>query len=583
MKKFIISFLGAFLALGAMAQPTFVSTEPANKNVVLEEYTGTNCGYCPAGHKVANQIAAANPGRVMLVNIHQGGFAGNDPDYKTQWGNALAAQTGLQGYPSGTVNRRVFSGSSTALGRDQWTSRSNTILAEASFVNIAAKAEIDASTRIMTVEVEVYYTGEADVSSNMLNVALLQNNVLGPQGGMASNPEQVIDGQYNHMHMLRHLITGQWGDLLESESGNIPAGTFFTRTYTYTLPQEINGIPLLLGNLEVLAFVAKDRQTIYTGSNCTPIYIGPEQAASIVSYDVKDLPCSKYVSQSMKVQNVGMKEITSMVIDTKVFGLSQTTEWEGNIAPFGSITIEGLPVLELQDGLNNELQANIISINGQPYDVYLDVNHFKPLAGQNGLTLNLTLDRYGSETSWTFKNSSGTIINSGGPYTDGTTNRLQVIDLGVTESDCYTFEIRDKYNDGINAGYLIGGYTIVDGEGNTMAESDGKFTSSETKGVGYGDYIGLEEMEIEEEITINVYPNPVRDIAKLDINLISSSTANIQVVDMLGRNIIDLGSKSMKAGKNTIEINTSNLNNGMYFIKVNTNNGVISKKITVSK
>ena len=83
MKKIIISLFGVFMALGAIAQPTFVSTSPSNKNVVLEEYTGTNCPNCPDGHRRANLIADANPGRVMLVNIHQGGFAGNDPDYKT--------------------------------------------------------------------------------------------------------------------------------------------------------------------------------------------------------------------------------------------------------------------------------------------------------------------------------------------------------------------------------------------------------------------------------------------------------------------------------------------------------------------
>ncbi len=91
MKRIILSMFGAFLALGATAQ-TFVSTTPANKNVVLEEYTGINCTYCPDGHKRANQFADANPGRVVLINIHQGSFANGTPNYKTQWGDALAGQ-----------------------------------------------------------------------------------------------------------------------------------------------------------------------------------------------------------------------------------------------------------------------------------------------------------------------------------------------------------------------------------------------------------------------------------------------------------------------------------------------------------
>ncbi|HHT02958.1 MAG TPA: Omp28-related outer membrane protein, partial [Bacteroidales bacterium] len=581
MKKIFISLLGAFLALGAMAQPTFVSTTPANKNVVLEEYTGINCGYCPDGHKLANIFANANAGRVFLINIHQGSFANATPNYTTQWGNALAAQTGLNGYPSGTVNRRVFTGTNTALNRSEWAAKGPIVLSETSFVNVAAKSQIDMATRTLTVDVEVYYTGNADDNSNKLNVALLQNNVLGPQGGMTSNPGQVINGQYNHMHMLRHLITGQWGDELKVESGNIPAGTFFTKTYTYELPQDINDIPLMVKDLEIVVFVAKNNQVIYTGSACTPEIIKPEYGASITSYNVEDIPCSEYVNQSIKVLNIGNETITSMVIDTKIFGLSLTSEWEGSIASFETAEIN-LSVLEVQEGIDNELQANIITVNGKPNISSVDKTLFKPLAGQNGVTLNLKLDRYGSETTWTLKNSSGGLIKSGGPYTDGTTGRLQVIDLEVTESDCYTFEIRDKYNDGINAGYLVGGYTIVDGDGKTLVVSDGKFTTSQTKGFGYGDYIGIEEVLVEKNVSVNVYPNPVRDIANLEISLNSSSDAAIQVVDMLGRNIIDLGTKSMKAGQNTIQLNTSNLNNGMYFVKVSTDNGVISKKITVS-
>ena len=72
MKKILFfCVLSVFCALGALAQSEqFVSTTPSNKNVVLEEYTGVNCTYCPDGHKIANQIVAANPDRVFVINVH---------------------------------------------------------------------------------------------------------------------------------------------------------------------------------------------------------------------------------------------------------------------------------------------------------------------------------------------------------------------------------------------------------------------------------------------------------------------------------------------------------------------------------
>jgi len=585
MKKIIISLFGVFMALGAIAQPTFVSTSPSNKNVVLEEYTGTSCTYCPDGHKRANALAAANPGRVVLINIHQGSFAGNNPDYKTDWGNALAGQTGLTGYPSGTINRRVFSGTTTALNRGDWASKGAIVLAEPSFVNVAARAQIDAETRLLTVTVEVYYTADAETSSNKLNVAILQNEVVGPQTGMSANPDYVVGTQYRHMHMLRHLITGQWGDLLSHEgTGVIPAGTFFTKTYTYTLPEDIRSVPLEFENIEIAAFVTKDNQLVYTGTLCQPTFIISTQfGAEIKSYDLEDLSgCSKYVGQTLKVRNIGQDTIKSMVIDTRVFGISNITNWQGEIATFQNVEIPNLPVLELQNEIENEVDVLIRSINGVPTDLREIRTFTKASPGRDGLTLHLKLDNYGTETTWNIKNSSGTIVKSGGPYTDAQTDRLKVIDLTVSESDCYTFTINDQFGDGINSGYGVGGYFIVDGQGDTLVVSDGKFGAGEVKKIGYGDYIGLEEVS-QNHVSMTIYPNPAKDNATLDINLAQNSVATINVVDLMGRNVIDLGTKSMKAGQNTIELNTSNLNNGMYFVKVASENGVVTKKITINR
>ncbi|MDD4529403.1 MAG: T9SS type A sorting domain-containing protein, partial [Bacteroidales bacterium] len=136
--------------------------------------------------------------------------------------------------------------------------------------------------------------------------------------------------------------------------------------------------------------------------------------------------------------------------------------------------------------------------------------------------------------------------------------------------------------DGINSGYGVGGYFIVDGQGDTLVVSDGKFGAGEVKKIGYGDYIGLEEVS-QNHVSMTIYPNPAKDNATIDITVSQNSVATIKVVDLMGRNVIDLGTKSMKAGQNTIELNTSNLNNGMYFVKVASENGVVTKKITINR
>ena len=53
--KFILSILLSTICLVGIGQ-TFVSTTPENKNVVLEEFTGIYCGFCPDGHVIGQGI-----------------------------------------------------------------------------------------------------------------------------------------------------------------------------------------------------------------------------------------------------------------------------------------------------------------------------------------------------------------------------------------------------------------------------------------------------------------------------------------------------------------------------------------------
>ena len=69
--KRLFTLLAIASCLIADAQ-TFVSTAPENKNIILEEFTGISCVYCPDGHKIGQQLHDANPNDVFLINIHTG-------------------------------------------------------------------------------------------------------------------------------------------------------------------------------------------------------------------------------------------------------------------------------------------------------------------------------------------------------------------------------------------------------------------------------------------------------------------------------------------------------------------------------
>jgi hypothetical protein len=244
---------------GFMHAQTLVGTTPTNKNVVLEEFTGIHCQYCPDGHARAQQIFNENPGRVVLVNLHQGSYAtpsGSDPDYRTIYGDNLAAQTALTGYPTGTVNRHYFpdyaDNGGTAMGRGYWALAAKDILMAPSPVNVGLSSTFDTITRLLTVTVETYYTATSPQATNYINVALLENGIIGPQQVLST-----WNTSYTHNHMLREFLTGQWGDTLTATA----AGAFTSRTYTYTVPVGFN-----VHNCDVAAYVAESHQEVYTGA-----------------------------------------------------------------------------------------------------------------------------------------------------------------------------------------------------------------------------------------------------------------------------------------------------------------------------
>ena len=267
MKKIVlilVVFAAALTAASVSAQvaDTIVPTTPTNRNVLLEVYTTTGCMFCPDAHRRANELAAANPGRVNVINVYESYYTSNV--YTTEFGTALVDQTNTGGYPAGTVNRHVFSGSYTSLGRGEWANRANQIMAMPSPVNIAAVGTLDEENRVVRIRVQLYYTTAQTVTSNALNIAIIQDNVLGPQSGGANyNPSQMVGDQYNHTNILRHLITGQWGETIST----ISQGTLVERTYEYVIPEQLgspNPIDAVLQNLRFVAFVCEGNQEVLT-------------------------------------------------------------------------------------------------------------------------------------------------------------------------------------------------------------------------------------------------------------------------------------------------------------------------------
>lgn len=262
MKGILLFAFGLFFSLCLTGQD-IVTNQAQKKSVVLEEFTGYRCGFCPEGHAIGNEIKKDNPGRVILVNVHAGGYASpgtNAPDYRTDEGESLDDYAVVSGYPSGTVNRRYVNGD-LDYSRSAWASVAEDVLKESSPVNVGAMTSYDETTRTLTIVTEVYFTKDSEESTNRLIIALLQDNIIGPQSGASGNPDDVVGSQYRHSHMLRDYLTGEFG----LEIPQTTAGTLFRDTQVYQIPMDFRNIPVVIDDLELGIYVSNTQTDIQNG------------------------------------------------------------------------------------------------------------------------------------------------------------------------------------------------------------------------------------------------------------------------------------------------------------------------------
>ena len=584
MKKFtflVCAVLAGLLKVNAQ-EPQFVSKEQQKRNVIIEEFTGRNCGYCPDGHIVANKISSEYPGRVWAVNIHSGGYAPSSyPNLNTNPGAKLLGAFDSGGFPQGVVNRITTS----AVGRDKWTSQSKQQLSQDAECNIAGQVSINTETRVATVNVEVYYTNASSSDKNYLTIMMLQDSILGSQnGGDYFNPTQMIGDQYVHMHVLRDVITPIWGD----EITQTTAGTLFSKTYTYEIPEIIgtpNGVEVDLSNIFFLAVVSEKQQGVGT----LPVLNVAELNSFMVSnqewnpyfktIDVKNnVSCSEAKPAVIEVVNGGTQEITSLKYEVKVWNNKTQYTWEGSLPSYSTISLE--EELNIPVG-NPNVEFRIVEVNGKAYkyskvlplvsDGWIDV-YFQGETDE--LKIDVVQDKYGSQITWELLNSNEEVLASGGPYSTLAANgiKLHRTKVKVANNECFKFIIRDEAGNGINGGFGKGYYKITDSKGYVIIDGDGDFGHQayhnlSTK-VGYA---SVEEMTNE---TYKVYPNPVKDVLTIE----GENIQQVNVFNAMGQLV-----KTVNCNGN-VTVNVNDLQNGMYIVNVIDNNGTVkTSKVSVLK
>jgi len=551
MKK-LYTFTILFLTSIIIHSQTIVSTSPENKKIILEEFTGIYCTFCPDGHAIAQGIQDNNAGEVFLINIHEGGYAnpnGSDPDFRTPFGTAISSQSGLVGYPAGTVNRKNFPGleqgaaGTTAMSRGSWGNATNITLNEPSYVNVGVEATIDMSSGELIVHVQAYYTGDSPESTNLLNIALLQNNTAGPQtgGGQGNN--------YNHMHRLVHMVTGQWGETI----ANTTEESLYDETFTYTIPADYNNIPVVLQDLEIVVFVTETEQYIVSGNGTYPTFtnLPLDNDTNVVEVEEINDQCGLDFGPRVVIQNNGNNILTSVDFEYSInSGTPGAYTWNGSLGAFEEEIVQ-LPGIPYTIASTNTVNVSISDDDDNTNNEVSNTFGETEATATSQFTIILNTDNNGSETTWFVKDPSGEIIESGGPYENNTSVNEEI---NVPTEGCHEFRLIDTGENG------SGSVVVYDSNNEVIYNSPGNYGAG-----GAVSFIVNEVVLANNDNILNgviMYPNP----ASLVLNIENAENSSITVFDLLGRVI--LSENTISSNK---QLNVSSLSNGTYLIKISNN------------
>jgi len=95
-------------------------------------------------------------------------------------------------------------------------------------------------------------------------------------------------------------------------------------------------------------------------------------------------------------------------------------------------------------------------------------------------------------------------------------------------------------------------------------------------------HIGINENNLSIS-NIELYPNPSSSQLTISYTLLTTETVNISIVDVLGKEVVNVFNQKQLQGEYNMQIDISTIDAGLYFIQLNTKNSIQSKKIIITK
>lgn len=212
--------------------------EPAQRVVLLEDFTGQRCTNCPKATDVIEQLLETYGDALVAVGIHGGplGFAGNAKvtGLATKTGDEYYNHWNLEHQPVGLINRH------SPVDYPQWAAVVKEELTKSAALRLTGTVSYEDD--VMTIH--LYAEGTDGTVTGKLQVWVLEDGIKTLQ----LMPDGSANQEYVHNHVFRTAINGTWG-----EDFSINEGEKVEREFTQALEPTWNK-----EQLSIVAFVYND-------------------------------------------------------------------------------------------------------------------------------------------------------------------------------------------------------------------------------------------------------------------------------------------------------------------------------------
>lgn len=222
MKNWIYILFGAVATLAACEvipeneRLVDVEVVTAQKRVLIQDFTGWQCVYCPNAAEVAHSLQQTYGENVVVVSLHPSGIDWTEPglagpDFRSDASTAYFQYYGSpSAFPIGVIDQSQFNGAFLQ-DRNAWTACVQERLAQATPVDMEINCTADTVNHTLAWQTTVFASDSVNSNVSLL-MWITESNITAVQ----AMPDGTYNTSYVHNHVLRDALNGTWGAQINS-------------------------------------------------------------------------------------------------------------------------------------------------------------------------------------------------------------------------------------------------------------------------------------------------------------------------------------------------------------------------------